>query len=246
MAAILCCGPRAALSHECAANLWRIADLTTNGINVSVPKEIRRRRAGLLVHRRTDYLLQHITQRFGIPVTNPIVTLFDLATILSEKQLVAALNEADKRNLVTSDRLLDELAPFEGQHGVRRIVSLVERTTLAVTDSELERHFLRLIRSFGLPAPQTGKRIGEYKVDFFWPELGLIVEADGLRYHRTPSSQSEDRVRDQINLSKGLETLRYTHAQIKYDPAHVRRTLTPVIERLARQNGREGQYLLTK
>jgi very-short-patch-repair endonuclease len=28
--------------------------------------------------------------------------------------------------------------------------------------------------------------VNGFKVDFFWPELGLVVETDGWRYHRTP------------------------------------------------------------
>jgi len=47
------------------------------------------------------------------------------------------------------------------------------------------------------------------------PELGLVVETDGLRYHRTPAQQARDRRRDQLHTAAGLTTLRFTHAQVR-------------------------------
>jgi very-short-patch-repair endonuclease len=55
-----------------------------------------------------------------------------------------------------------------------------------------------------------------------------VVEADGLRYHRTPAQQSKDLYRDHTHAAKGLERLRFSHEQIKYDPEHVERTLRAV------------------
>jgi LuxR family maltose regulon positive regulatory protein len=61
-----------------------------------------------------------------------------------------------------------------------------------------------------------------FKVDFHWPDLGLVVETDGLRYHRTPAQQARDRVRDQAHTAAGLTCLRLTHAQLRFEPEHVR------------------------
>ena len=72
-----------------------------------------------------------------------------------------------------------------------------------------------------------------FKVDFYWPDLGLVVETDGLRYHRTPAQQARDRVRDQAHAAAGLTPLRFTRAQVRFDPAHVASTLAAVAHRLA-------------
>ena len=69
-------------------------------------------------------------------------------------------------------------------------------------------------------------------MDFFWPELGLVVETDGLRYHRTPAQQARDRVRDQAHAAAGLTPLRFTHAQVAFEPEHVQATLNAVVRRL--------------
>ncbi len=98
----------------------------------------------------------------------------------------------------------------------------------------LERRLLALLREARLPLPQTQSRQNGFRVDFVWPELGLIVETDGLRYHRTPAEQAKDRIRDQAHMAAGLTPLRFTRAQVVYDRGHVQRTLAAVIGRLAR------------
>jgi very-short-patch-repair endonuclease len=74
--------------------------------------------------------------------------------------------------------------------------------------------------------------VNGFKVDFYWPDLGLVVETDGLRYHRTPAQQARDRIRDQTHAAAGLTPLRFTHAQVKYEPTRVEETLVAVARRL--------------
>lgn len=74
-------------------------------------------------------------------------------------------------------------------------------------------------------------------MDFVWPALGLVVETDGLRCHRTPLQQTEDRQRDQLHTAAGLTPLRYRHGKIRYEPGHVRETLEQVARRLLAPGG---------
>jgi very-short-patch-repair endonuclease len=74
--------------------------------------------------------------------------------------------------------------------------------------------------------------INGFKVDFYWPDLGLIVETDGLRYHRTPAQQARDRVRDQAHAAAGFTPLRFTRAQVRFERADVEATLVAVARRL--------------
>ena len=75
--------------------------------------------------------------------------------------------------------------------------------------------------------------VNGYRVDSFWPELGLVVETDGLRYHRTPAQQGRDRQRDQVHARTGLTCLRLTHQQVGREPDVVVATLAEVAARLA-------------
>jgi very-short-patch-repair endonuclease len=69
-----------------------------------------------------------------------------------------------------------------------------------------------------------------YEVDFRFPDHGLVVETDGLRYHRTPAQQARAVKRDQTHTASGLRVLRFTHWQIAYEPNEVTailRTIRP-------------------
>jgi Protein of unknown function (DUF559) len=232
MAAVLACGPGAALSHESAAALWEIRQGERGLIEISVPSGSFRRRAGIRAHRRTQLDATDIGRCHRIPVTRPIPTLVDLAARLPRNQLEAAIIEADKRDLIHPGSLGSKLAALRGRPGVGRLRKILDRGTLVLTDSELERRFLPIVRKSGLPLPQTGRWVNGFKVDFFWPDLGLVVETDGLRYHRTPAQQRRDRVRDQAHTSAGLTPLRFTHSQVAYEPDQVEATLVAVVKRL--------------
>lgn len=231
MAAVLSCGPEAVASDGTAATLWRICAEPPGEVHVSIPTGEVRRRPGIVVHRRA-LAGRYVTRRHGIPVTTPVRTLVDMAAVLSRAQLETAINEADKRDLVTPDAVLSELPRLAGRPGVAALRDTLDRATFSLTDSQLERRFLPIARSAGLPRPRTGRRLHGFKVDFYWPELGLVVETDGLRYHRTPSQQARDRLRDQAHTAAGLTPLRFTHAQVAYEPDHVRATLSAVARRL--------------
>jgi very-short-patch-repair endonuclease len=229
LAAVLCCGPGAALSHWDAGALWNVRREQRGPVHVSVPAPAHPRLPGITVHRRERF---ESTRRNGIPVTTPTCTLVDLAADLTPKQLESVVNEADKLDLIDSEALRAALERMGGRRGVGALRKLLDRPTFTLTDSELERRFLPIARSAGLPQPQTGVRLNGFKVDFYWPDLGLVVETDGLRYHRTPAEQAKDRRRDQAHTAAGLIQLRFTHEQVAFDRAHVESTLASVAGRV--------------
>lgn len=233
LAAVLACGPDAALSHESAAALWKIRVERGHDIELSVPVRRAPRRPGIVVHRRAGLRAEDFTRKLGIRVTSPACTLVDLATRLPGDELEAAVNEADKQGLIDPEALRAALDDdLTGRPGVGVVRKVLDRRTFTLTDSELERRLLPVTVRAGLPLPQTGRRVNGFKVDFYWPELGLVVETDGLRYHRTPAQQARDRVRDQAHAAAGLTPLRFTHAQVRFEPDHVQATLTAVARRL--------------
>jgi hypothetical protein len=44
-----------------------------------------------------------------------------------------------------------------------------------------------------------------HRDDFFWPDLGFVVETDSLRHHRTAAEQATDIGRDQAHVRAGLK-----------------------------------------
>jgi very-short-patch-repair endonuclease len=238
MAAVLACGPNAVLSHESAAALWGIRHGETDQIDISLSAAVSRRPLGIRVHRRANLREDDYARHCGIPVTSPACTLVDLAARLPNDQLEAAINAADKRDLIDPERLRAALQALPRRPGLAVLRRALDRHTFTLTDSELERRFLGLVRSAGLPTPLTQQYVNGYRVDFYWPALGLVVETDGLRYHRTPAQQVVDHRRDQAHAAAGLERLRFPRAQIRHEPARVLETLTHVIGRLSAERRR--------
>jgi very-short-patch-repair endonuclease len=226
------CGPGAALSHASAAALWGIRPQPRRtDAHVSVRYGGDRNRPGVRLH-RVKLARRDVTTRDGIPVVTPARTLLNQAAVLTPRRLEADINAADIHGLVTPQDLRKALRYFGGLPGVVALRELLDRHTFTLTDSALERMFLPLARRAGLPAPCTQQRVNGFRVDFFWPGLGLVVETDGLRYHRTPVQQSRDLIREQTHRGAGIEPLRFTHWQVAHDQAWVAGTLRRVGGRL--------------
>ena len=112
---------------------------------------------------------------------------------------------------------------------------MLDHRTFRFTRSQLERAFIPIALKAGLPRPLTRQYVNGFEVDFYWPDLGLVVETDSLTYHRTAAKQTKDLVRDQTHVLTDVTPLRFSHAQIKYDPGYVDRTLAAVAKRLRSQ-----------
>jgi very-short-patch-repair endonuclease len=231
MAAVLSCGPDALLSHRSAAALWGLVEPSLEAeIEIVVPSETVRRRPGIRVHRRVDLSRADRREIAGIPVTDPVSTLVDLASCVVEWRVERAVNEADRLHLVDLEILhaaVEALPPRPGMACLRRLLGLD-----ALTDTGLERKFLQLSRAAGLPRPETQARVNGYRVDFYWADLGLVVETDGWRYHRTPGQQAVDHRRDQAHTRDGLTALRFAESQIRHEPHQVKAILSAVARRL--------------
>ena len=232
MGAVLGCGNTALVSHGSAGWLWGITPWVSD-IHVVVLNDVVRNRSGITAHRRFDLGPRDRREVLGIPVTNPVDALVDMACGLSDSRLERAIREADRLELIDPERLRAAVDATPRRPGVGRLRGLLDSETFALTDSELERRFLRLVRAASLSLPKTQVWLNGYRVDFYWPELGLVVETDGLRYHRTPSHQKADRIRDQAHAAAGLTPLRFTAAQVRYEPEQTMTTLVAVASRLS-------------
>ncbi len=227
MAAVLACGGEgmAALSHSSAAALFKIGAERATGIEVTRLSIHPIRIPGVRVHRRPSLTKGWFGFYEGIPITSPVQTLIDLAVRHGRPTMERSVNEADKLGLVRTDDLRKALDGHPGEPGVARLRTILDRRTFRYTRTELERAFIPLARAAGLALPRTSVYVTGHEVDFHFPDLRLVVETDGLTYHRTPAQQAKDRERDQDHSAAGLFPLRFTHAQIKYEPDRVVRIL---------------------
>jgi hypothetical protein len=71
MAAVLACGPHAVASHGAAAAIWDFGRERYRVSEVSIPRMVRRRRPGIVIHGRRTLTPAECTTRHNIPVTTP-------------------------------------------------------------------------------------------------------------------------------------------------------------------------------
>jgi very-short-patch-repair endonuclease len=222
MAAVLACGPGAALSHASAAALWDMRRTATRSIDVTA-RRTGRKRPGLRIHRPRRLPPDEVTTREGVPVTTPARTILDMAATLSRSRLEHLLDQAEIREL-TDYPALDAIAKAHpGHHGSSRLQRALA-TYFAGTDlsrSDLEILFRDLCRRHGLPQPRVNHDVAGKEVDFLFAEQRLIVETDSWRYHKTRHAFENDRARDVLTLRAGYRTLRFTDRRLEREPRAV-------------------------
>jgi very-short-patch-repair endonuclease len=91
----------------------------------------------------------------------------------------------------------------------------------AVIRSEFESRFRSLCQEAGLPQAQTNYRLGRWELDAVFLEHGVAVELDSWRWHGGRWQFHRDR-RKGLDISRaGLELIRLSWPQLKYDRAEV-------------------------
>lgn len=226
MAAVLACGPGAVVSHRSAAWLWEIlarpVDALSSVVHVTVPHLVRRQRPGIEIRRSDDLTAGETTMFDGIPVTTPGRTLRDLSTVLGRRDLNRAAARAERRGFVADDELASLVSRHRGRHGAPLL-----RAAIAVdggptfTRSEAEERFLDLVRSGGLPLPETNVVIHGYEADFLWRAERIAVEVDGFEFHASRRSFENDHRRDVDLAAHGIHVIRITWRQLVDEPGTI-------------------------
>jgi very-short-patch-repair endonuclease len=169
----------------------------------------------------------------GVPVTAPARTLFDIAHLMSAREVERALAQADREELVQQEALRALLRRHPRYPGTPVLRALLESggAAPALTRSEAEERLLVLVRRAQLRAPETNVRIDGVEVDFYWRAERLVVEVDGYAYHSSARAFERDRRRDARLTARGLRIMRVTWRQIVEEPEA---TLARLAQALAR------------
>jgi very-short-patch-repair endonuclease/predicted transcriptional regulator of viral defense system len=222
LAAAKACGPGAVLSHFSAGALWAFVHWEDRHIEVTIADTTPRAHAGVRVHRTATLEPRDVTRHRGIPVTSPVRTLLDLASLLDYEALRRAARQAQSQQRVNLVQLAEALQRTGRRRGVatlRRIAA----TGPAPTRSELEDVVLDLILRGGFEHPVVNQPLildGRRVIpDFRWPEEQLVVEADGAAWHANALAREDDAERQALLESRGERVLRVTWAQAVVRPS---------------------------
>jgi REase_MTES_1575/Transcriptional regulator, AbiEi antitoxin len=230
-AAVLACGPHAAMSHHSAAVPWQLIKRWDGLPEVTTPGK--RRRPGIRVHRSITLTPADLTTYAGIRITSPARTLLDIAPTLREHQLIRAINDGRLAGHLTLPAIRELLSRSAGAPGAARLAELVADPALA--RSSFEDEFRRFIERHGLPQPLVNVTVEGYEVDALFPGERVIVELDGYRYHQDRFSFERDRDRDAAMLMAGYVTVRLTWERITQHPRDEADRLRRILlDRLAR------------
>ncbi len=185
---------------------------------------------GVRITRTRELTRSDVRWRNGIPLTSPARTLLDLAGVLGPLDLEAAVASALGQGLTRRSNLTDVMTRNPQAKGIALLRELASRDARPRdTRSTYERKLLELIRSAGLPVPQTNVRVAGHLVDVYWPELQLVAKFDSWTYHRGRAAFEQDRLRDQHLLMAGIRVTRITGRQLDRSPHELVARLATII-----------------
>lgn len=124
---------------------------------------------------------------FGAPLTKVPRTVVDLARFDPRSGLMAA-DAALHEGLLNQDELTAAIDAAAGRHGLRRARQVLALASARI-ESPLESVTHLALYDDGFPRPELqfevrGANGRRYYADFAWPELRLILEADGKGKYR--------------------------------------------------------------
>lgn len=230
-------GTSSVVSHECAAERHGLRPVPTGRLVFTSTHGDHHRIPGVVVHQLRDLLPRHVTTVDGLPTTTVARTIVDLAAV-SRLERLARIVEAAVDDRRTSDveiatTYADVARP--GKWGAARLRAvLADRAPRQpLPDSKLEQLLLGALRVGGLddPLPQyphPGRGPVRGCVDFAYPDVALVLEADGRRWHQRKADLKRDRARDNEAARAGWLTLRFMWEELVHDPADVARTVVEV------------------
>lgn len=222
---------RAVVSHRAAARLHGFDRFRHDPPEFTVR---RRRRGAFVVDApvHTTLVLPELDRTVvaGLPVTSAIRTIIDLAAVrVGTQRLEAAVDSTLRLGLATLDEIAARLHQLRGRgrRGVRRLDQVL---LTSGGESFLERRFLELIDTAGLPRPipQAEHRVDGVhiaRVDFLYPDAGIVIEVSGGRGHSTAADRAKDARRRNELQRLGRLVLEFTYEDVTGRPPYVVQSL---------------------
>ena len=224
---------RGVLSHDTAAMWWgmELAHTPTKR-HATVPRNRGRLANAIKGWRLHRSILRHdeIHTKDGVAVSSPVRTVVDCARILSVDYAVAIADSALRKRLVTIHELLAVAASIPCGPGRSRVLTVVNLAD-PKAGSVLESLTRVLLWRAGLFPVETqypfesasGPLVGY--VDFAWPQLRLLLEADGFEFHSKRADHRNDCRRLNAFTCCGWLLLRVTWEDVVFHPDEVVETV---------------------
>lgn len=220
--AVWALGPTAVVSHASAARLHGFDRFEGDAIEVTTDRSARGKAPADIkctVHTSMSMPKADVVRFDELPVTSATRTIIDLARDrTSTNELEAAIDSAVRLRLTTLDLIADRVGQVTGpaRWGLARLDDLLATSG---GHTMLERRFLQLVRSAGLPmpTPQAVHRVaGRHvaRVDFLFQPQDVVVEVSGGRGHSSPRERAKDARRRNELQQMGRVVLEFTYEHV--------------------------------
>ena len=230
--------PGAVASHQTAAELHGFSHVPRGRTVVTAPRGTNHRSPLAHVHeyRGIDATEHTFVER--IPVTTPELTVFHLAAVLGPTAVERTLDDRLNTRGVDLGQMF-ALSDFWARRGfpgsgLMRGLLAARGPGYVAPESALESAFVALIRRFRLPDPvrqlPTPWDPSGGRVDFAYPQLKILIEVDGRRWHGRDADNERDRARDRKAQLEGWILLRYTWHEITRLPQVVAAEIRTFLE----------------
>jgi very-short-patch-repair endonuclease/predicted transcriptional regulator of viral defense system len=218
IAAVLACGEGALLSHRTALVHRGLIQSASRTIHVTVPGSNKPEVEGVTVH-----LTRHLTEADralvgGIPVTSVARTLVDFAGIARPRELIQAIEQAERLRVFDLRAVEETLERSNGRRGakaLRKALKELHGEPPPDLRSPLEDRFRNYCKARKLPTPAFNVLIAGFLIDAVWEEQKVVVELDSRRHHMGIAEFESDRKRDTKLQMAGYRIARVTDHRLK-------------------------------
>lgn len=233
VAAVIACGPSAALAYRSAGAHWNLRPWSSRTIEVLVVGRTTRVHDRVVVHRHPGVRADEITTDGGLRVTTVPRTLLDLGAVLAAPALRSAVAQAEILQLFDLGPVEDLLRRHPRHRGAVPLRDVLRSwVQLPRTRSPQEEAFPDLCARLGLPMPVMNGEILGMEVDAVFPDHGVAVELDSARFHSGVIKREDDHARRARLVAAGWTALTYTlRQQVEHGGRFVLETLGPALAR---------------
>ncbi len=234
--AVLACGPDSLASGTAAGFLLGALDLRGKEIDVTVRARGRRSQSGIRVHSCPSLSAKDRRTHLRIPHTSPARTVLDVAEIEGQGLAEHVLNHLRTKRKVWRDDFVDLYRRTPGRRGWRPLLPLIRDQ--GYSRSQAETAMKELLAKAGLPKPLRNVDVHGHELDFWWPDIRLNIEIDGYTWHSARNDLNSDRDRDMDLAANGVQVIRVTRDQLKFQPELVIARLAAAIALASRATER--------
>ena len=219
-AAVLAGRPTGLMSHEWCRWLLGVGRLPDHDPDVTTTKK-----------RRGKGVTWHLTSQppepdanHDIPCTRPERMLIDLAPTLSPSDLRRLTNDVQINNLASAQAIREGIAAHPGR-------ATAALKALVSDDRGATRSLLEDLLDELLPHPKPLRNVPlhGYEVDFHFPHLDLVIEADSWSVHGTKISFENDRAKWLDLEARGERVIPVSYRQVTTERATTKARLAAIL-----------------